>query len=66
MVIQLGADRRDEFKGAARVLAEQQERDSLRDRALAAGHRRAALLGLAKTALINKSVVSYNRCAETR
>jgi hypothetical protein len=36
MLIQLGADRRDEFKGAARVLAEQGERDELRDRALRA------------------------------
>lgn len=34
MIIQLGADRRDEYKGAARVLAEQQERDELRDRAM--------------------------------
>lgn len=35
MIIQLGADRRDEYKGAARVLAEQQERDELRERAKA-------------------------------
>jgi hypothetical protein len=34
MIIQLGADRRDEYKGAARVLAEQQERDELRERAM--------------------------------
>ena len=40
MIIQLGADRRDEFKGAARVLAEQNERESLRDRAIAAASNR--------------------------
>ena len=40
MIIQLGADRRDEFKGAARVLAEQGERESLRDRAIAAASNR--------------------------
>lgn len=37
MIIQLGADRRDEYKGAARVMAEQGQRDSMRDRAVAAG-----------------------------
>lgn len=37
MIIQLGADRRDEYKGAARVLAEQQDRDDIRARAIAAG-----------------------------
>lgn len=42
MIIQLGADRRDEYKGQARVLAEQQERDQLRDRARAAVQGRAA------------------------
>lgn len=36
MIIQLGADRRDEYKGAARVLAEQGQRDELRDRAMRA------------------------------
>jgi hypothetical protein len=36
MIIQLGADRRDEYKGAARVLAEQGQRDDLRDRAVRA------------------------------
>lgn len=36
MIIQLGADRRDEYKGAARVLAEQGQRDDLRDRAMRA------------------------------
>lgn len=36
MIIQLGADRRDEYKGAARVLAEQSEREELRDRAMRA------------------------------
>jgi hypothetical protein len=34
MIIQLGADRRDEYKGAARILAEKQDRDDLRERAL--------------------------------
>jgi hypothetical protein len=42
MIVQLGADRRDEFKGAARVLAEQQDRDDLRNRAKAAMGRAAA------------------------
>lgn len=42
MVIQLCADRRDEFKGQARVMQQQQERDDLRNRALAAGQRAAA------------------------
>lgn len=42
MIIQLGADRRDEYKGQARILAEQQERDQLRDRARAAMQGRAA------------------------
>lgn len=42
MIIQLGADRRDEYKGQARVLAEQQERDELRERARAAMQGRAA------------------------
>lgn len=36
MVIQLCADRRDEFKGQARLMAQQQERDDLRNRALTA------------------------------
>lgn len=36
MIIQLGADRRDEYKGAARVLAGQNERDELKSRASAA------------------------------
>jgi hypothetical protein len=34
MIIQLGADRRDEMKGAARVMAAQDERDALRKRAV--------------------------------
>lgn len=34
MIIQLGADRRDEGKGAVRILAEQNERQDLRERAL--------------------------------
>lgn len=42
MIIQLGADRRDEYKGQARILAEQQERDQLRDRARAAVQGRVA------------------------
>ncbi|WP_180815171.1 hypothetical protein [Ralstonia pickettii] len=42
MVIQLCADRRDEFKGQARIMAQQQERDELRNRALAAAARSAA------------------------
>ena len=42
MIIQLGADRRDEYKGAARVLAEQGQRDELRDRAVRAMQGRAA------------------------
>lgn len=47
MIIQLGADRRDEYKGAARVLAEQHEREALRERSLSAaqgamGSRKAA------------------------
>lgn len=42
MIIQLGADRRDEYKGAARVLAEQGQRDELRDRAMRAMQGRAA------------------------
>ncbi|WKZ86252.1 hypothetical protein N5B55_04700 [Ralstonia pickettii] len=42
MVIQLCADRRDEFKGQARVMAQQQERDELRARAFAAASRAAA------------------------
>ncbi len=33
MIIQMGADRRDEYKGVARVLAQQQEREALADRA---------------------------------
>jgi predicted dinucleotide-utilizing enzyme len=33
MIIQLGADRRDEFKGQARIMAADAERDSLKDRA---------------------------------
>lgn len=36
MIIQLGADRRDEYKGAARVLAEKNENTSLAERAAAA------------------------------
>lgn len=36
MIIQLGADRRDEGRGQARVLADQQERADLRERALKA------------------------------
>jgi hypothetical protein len=36
MIIQLGADRRDEYKGAARVMMEQKERSDLNERALAA------------------------------
>lgn len=39
MMIQLGADRREEFKGAARVLAAQDERDSMAQRAAAAAQR---------------------------
>lgn len=42
MIIQLGADRRDEYKGQARVLAEQQEREELRERARMAMQGRAA------------------------
>lgn len=36
MMIQLGADRREEFKGGVRILAEQNERDALASRAKAA------------------------------
>jgi hypothetical protein len=36
MIVQMGADRREEGKGQTRILAEQQERTSLRDRAIAA------------------------------
>lgn len=36
MIIQLGADRRDEYKGAARVLAEKNESQSTAERAAAA------------------------------
>lgn len=36
MIIQLGADRRDEYKGAARVLAQQNDHQSTAERALAA------------------------------
>lgn len=36
MIIQLGADRRDEYKGAARILAEKNERADLTSRASAA------------------------------
>lgn len=39
MMIQLGADRREEFKGAARVLAAQDERDSMAQRAADAAKR---------------------------
>ena len=39
MMIQLGADRREEFKGAARVLAAQDERESMASRAAAAFQR---------------------------
>ncbi|MCL2874689.1 MAG: hypothetical protein FWF12_00040 [Betaproteobacteria bacterium] len=42
MIIQLGADRRDEYKGAARVLAERGEREELRERAMRAIQSRAA------------------------
>ena len=42
MIIQLGADRRDEFKGSARILAEKNERDDLKARALQSGRREAA------------------------
>jgi hypothetical protein len=41
MIIQLGADRRDEYKGAARVLAENNEREELRERAARAAQRAA-------------------------
>lgn len=37
MMIQLGADRREEYKGAARVLAERDERESMSARAKSAG-----------------------------
>jgi hypothetical protein len=36
MMVQLGADRREEFKGGVRILAAQDERDSLAERAKAA------------------------------
>ena len=39
MMIQLGADRREEFKGAARVMAAQDERESMAQRAAAAAQR---------------------------
>jgi hypothetical protein len=42
MIIQLGADRRDEYKGAARVLEKQSERDDFRSRALSSAKREAA------------------------
>lgn len=42
MIIQLGADRRDEYKGQARVMADQSDRDALRERALRAAQARAA------------------------
>jgi len=42
MIIQLGADRRDEYKGAARVLAERQDREDLNNRAKASTARIAA------------------------
>lgn len=42
MIIQLGADRRDEHKGQARILVEKEERESLRDRALKSATREAA------------------------
>ncbi len=41
MIIQLGADRRDEGKGAVRILAQQQAHDDLKSRALAAAGRAA-------------------------
>jgi len=48
MIIQLGADRRDEYKGQARVMAAQNERDSTAAAAAAAG--RAALSGARRAA----------------
>lgn len=39
MLVQLGADRRDEFKGQARVLAAQDERNGMRDRVASAMQR---------------------------
>lgn len=41
MIMQLSANRRDEFKGQARVMEERDERDELRDRALRAAQRAA-------------------------
>lgn len=42
MIIQLGADRRDEYKGQARVLAQEQERSDFKARAEASARREAA------------------------
>ena len=42
MIIQLGADRRDEYKGAARVLEERESREDLARRAAAAAKGKAA------------------------
>lgn len=42
MIIQLGADRRDEYKGQARVLAQEQERSDFKERAAASAKREAA------------------------
>lgn len=39
MLVQLGADRREEFKGGLRIMEEQQERNDLRQRALRVGQR---------------------------
>ena len=39
MIVQLGADRRDETKGQVRTMLREQERDDLRQRALAAAQR---------------------------
>lgn len=41
MLMQLGADRRDDFKGEMRTLVKQQDRDDLRERALAVGRKAA-------------------------
>ena len=39
MLVQLGADRRDDFKGEMRTLSKQSDRDDLRERALAVGRK---------------------------
>ena len=41
MIVQLGADRRDEYRGATRIMEDRSERESLRERALRASQRAA-------------------------